>query len=311
MQKNSITGKIILLLLFVSVIIGIYLSLQFKVEKTIPSIDTVISSFRPSIGVVEIFGQIHAPIDSGGLIATARLPEILTTLRTFRKDDRIKAVIIRINSPGGTIGAVQEITKEIQRIRDAGKPVVASIADIGTSGGYYIAASCDKIVANSGSILGSIGVIFMSPDLSGLFEKIGIEIETIQSGPYKDVGAMHRGHTEDEKKFLQKVIDDVYKQFIVAVSSGRNIPLNKVRELAQGQIFTGRMAKQLNLIDKLGDMTAAKELAEELAQITDAKLIRRPVGKWQQIFRFLNRGNIQIDLFGAKNFSIPVYMHNR
>lgn len=289
MQKAKIAGPAVVILLSLSIISGVYLTLQDKVHRKEISLKKIRLSSSPAIGLVEVYGQIYSPYQQGGLLAQTGLLEILDILKSFRENKSIKGVILRINSPGGTIGAVQEITSEIERLREEGKPVVASILDIAASGGYYIAAACDKIVANSGSIVGSIGVIFVSPDLSGLFEKLGIKVETVKSGPYKDVGSIHRPFSRQERVFLQEVIDDAFSQFVDVVSKGRKIPVKKIKELAKGQIFSGRKAKELNLIDELGDLTVAKKVIEELAGIENAKLIKRTYPKWKRIIRFIDR----------------------
>lgn len=307
--KNRITQAVVVILLVLSVISAIHLSSRQRQERKKFPFKIGDISAKPSIGVINIYGAIHSTYEEKGFIPRGGPTGILESLKKFRKDKKIKAVILRINSPGGTIGAVQEITQEIYRLRKSGKPVVASISDMAASGGYYVATACDKIVSNNGSIIGSIGVIFMSPDMSGLLEKIGVRMETIKSGPYKDVGSPYRAHTEDEKKFLQSVVDDAFNQFVVQVSSGRGFPLSTVKKYAKGQIYTGRMALKLGLIDKIGDMTVAKELAENLAGIEDAKLIRQPRIKWMRIFEFLNKSNLLNDIVGTEKFSGLAYIY--
>lgn len=312
MQKRRITGAVVIILLLSSIVASIYLALQQKIQKRGISIgiEKFALSKRPSIGVVEIYGQIYSSYEDGGFMPGSNGQGILETLRNFREEERIKAVIIRINSPGGTIGAVQEINQEIYRLKKAGKPVVASVSDLAASGGYYIAAACDKVVANSGSVIGSIGVIFMSTDLSGLMEKLGVNIETVKSGPYKDVGSFHRPFSREEKKFLQELIDDAYDQFVATVSEGRNLPVATVKKLARGQLYTGRKAKELKLVDELGDLTIAKEKTEELAGIKDARLVRRSYPGWKKIFRLLQHQKTSIsNILGKDKFSGLAYIY--
>jgi protease-4 len=216
-------------------------------------------------------------------------PDIIQTLRDFKEKASIKAVILRINSPGGTVGAVQEITAEIKRVQQSGKPVVASVSDMAASGGYYIAAVCDKVVVNPGSIVGSIGVIFTTTELSELFDKVGVNMEVIKSGPYKDVGSAHRALKAEERGFLQEIIDDTYGQFVEEVSVGRSMDTEKVKEVAKGQIYSGRMAKNLGLVDTLGDLMTAKKTAEELAGTKDSKLYRPRQARWSQFLHLIEQ----------------------
>ncbi|MFW6134352.1 MAG: signal peptide peptidase SppA [Elusimicrobiota bacterium] len=301
MEKKTISGILIFALLVFSLVSSIYLILNQRIKQKEISIKSISTVTSPSIGVVEVFGQIYSPSQQRGIISPAGMSKIIEDLKEFRKDDKIKAVIIRVNSPGGTIGAVQEITREVYRFKKTGKPIVASISDICASGGYYIASGCDRIVANSGSIVGSIGAIFMSTDFSELMKKIGMDVNTIKSGPYKDAGSFHRPLKEEEEEFLQDLIDDVYNQFVVAVSSGRNIPVNQVKEVAKGQVYSGLKAKELKLVDKIGDFTIAKQMAEKMAGIKEAKIIRRPHGRFRRFFNLLNKSILPIDLFNKKS----------
>ncbi|MFC2061518.1 signal peptide peptidase SppA [Elusimicrobiota bacterium] len=293
MQNKKIISAAVLLLLLLSLISSIYLIFLNKdhKHKGISLLSIKKKSELPAIGLVEIYGQIYSPYQESSFFESSGLQGILDTLKDFREDEEIKGVILRINSPGGTIGAVQEITREIERIGKEGKPVVASVSDIGASGGYYIASACDKIVVNGGSIIGSIGVIFMSADISDLMEKIGVKVETIQSGPYKDAGSFYRPFKAEEKKFLQDIIEDAYDQFVDVVSSGRKMTVEEVKKVARGQIFTGRQAKELKLVDELGDLITAKKAVEKLAGIKEGKLVRRTAPKWKKLSQLFNMKN--------------------
>ncbi|MDA3792989.1 MAG: signal peptide peptidase SppA [Elusimicrobia bacterium] len=289
MVSKKLTGILILLLLITSIISAVLLSLKQSVKQTSISIDNITGTRKNYIGVVDINGPIYSSSQSGGFGMRYGVSNILQILREFKDKSSIKGVIIRINSPGGTVGAVQEIAEEIKRVKAAGKPVVASVADISASGGYYIASVCDKIIVNPGSIVGSIGVIFTTAELSELFNKVGINMEVIKSGPYKDVGSAHRPLKEEEKKFLQEVVDDTYNQFITEVSEGRGMDIEKVKELAKGQIYSGRQAKTLNLVDELGDIMVAKDLVQELAGEKDAKLYRPHYSGWKQLINLMEQ----------------------
>lgn len=210
--------------------------------------------FRPKIGVVEIRGVIEDP------------EEALRWLKAFGQDDGVRAVILRVDSPGGAVGATQEIYQEVLRVK-AEKVVVASLGNIAASGGYYIASAAHRIVANPGTITGSIGVVMYFADFEGLMRKVGIRGHTIKSGPFKDTGSPFRDMTPEEREVLEGVIRDVHEQFIEAVARGRGLPLEEVREVADGRILSGRQALELGLVDQLGGFEEAVELAKELAGI--------------------------------------------
>ena len=288
MTAKKVSYAAVLLLLLLSFIAGMYLVLAGRIAD--PSIERRRAPDR--IGVVSVSGEIFFPLGDTGLVSRRGAERIINTLEEYRVDPTVKAVILRINSPGGSIGAIQEITREIKRIKEEGKPVVASIADLGASGGYYIAAPADSIVANKGSIVGSIGVIMASPDFSRLMDKIGLDIETIKSGEFKDAGSFHRPLTGPEREYLQEMVDDAFEQFVDVVASGRNIPVEDVMELARGQIYTGRHALKLNLVDEIGGFVEAVSIAEELAGISDAAILRERHYDIGTILRLLGKKNL-------------------
>jgi len=220
------------------------------------------------VAIIYIEGIIAGGRGSGGLLGSQGGAELIAArLREAARDPGLKAVVIRLNSPGGTPAASQEIEKEIQRVKDSGKKVVASMGDVATSGAYWVAAGADQIVANPGTITGSIGVIMETTNLAGLYDKIGIEPETYKSGPYKDMGSSSRAATAEERAIFQSMVDDVYEQFIDAVARGRHRDTSEIKPLADGRVFTGRQAMELGLVDRLGDFHDAILLAAELAGI--------------------------------------------
>jgi len=206
---------------------------------------------KEGIGVVELVG----PIISA--------EEQLSTLRDFRTDDKVKAIVLRIDSPGGAVGASQELFTEVKKTA-AVKPVVASMGSLAASGGFYAALGANKILANPGTLTGSIGVILKFANLEELFKKIGYHSEVIKSGPMKDVGSPDRPLTENERAMLQELIDSVYGQFVGAVAESRKIPVETVKTFADGRIFTGAQAKEKGLIDGFGNFSDAVALAAEL-----------------------------------------------
>ncbi len=194
--------------------------------------------------------------------------EILDQLKRYRKDDSLRAIVLRVDSPGGAVVPSQEIYREVRAIRDEGKKkIVASMGTVAASGGYYIAAGTERIVANPGTLTGSIGVIMELPNIEGLLSKIGVRAVTIKSGERKDTGSPFRKMSVEERALLQSVLDDVHAQFIEAVASSRSLPEKEVRALADGRIFTGRQAKEKRLVDDLGGLDDAIKIAAEMAGI--------------------------------------------
>lgn len=201
-----------------------------------------------------------------GMLITA--DSIVDEINNYADDSSVKAILIRIDSPGGGVVASQEIFNAVLNARKQGKKkVVISMGSVAASGGYYIAAAGDRIVANPGTLTGSIGVKMEFANLEKLLEKIGVRGMVVKAGEYKDIGSPFREMTEPEKKLLQAVIDDVHSQFIEAVAKGRNLPEADVRAIADGRIFTGRQALHLKLVDQLGDLEDSILVAAELAGI--------------------------------------------
>ncbi len=230
--------------------------------------------FLLSLFLASILG-LNGKIAKSDKIAIINIESIITqssnTVRQIKKyaDDKyIKAIVLRIDSPGGGVAPSQEIYSEILNVRkNSNKIVVTSMGNLAASGGYYIACASNKIVANPGTLTGSIGVIMTFSNIEELMKKIGLKTEIIKSGEFKDIGSPMREFTEKEKKLLQGVIDDVYDQFVNAVSVGRSIAVQKVKELSDGRIFTGRQAFEIGLVDKLGSLEEAIKLAAELVGI--------------------------------------------
>jgi len=241
------------------------------------------SGFGERVGVITVEGVISASGEQavfgpviGGVRAT------MEQLRDAAEDDAIKAVVLRINSPGGSAAASQELYEEVKRLSDA-KPVVVSMADVAASGGYYIAAPADKIVANGSSVTGSIGVRMEYLLFYELMEKYGVGAGNLTTGPYKDTGSPFRPMREDERKLLQTMIDDMYDQFVTAVADGRGMEKAEVRKLADGRVYTGEQALEAGLIDELGNFYRAVEIAGELGGIEgepEIKEISTGLGLW-------------------------------
>ncbi len=198
-------------------------------------------------------------------------------LKHFSENPLVKAIVLRIDSPGGGVVPSQEIHDAVKRIKNkSNKVIIASMGTVAASGGYYIAAATDRIIANPGTLTGSIGVIMETANLEGLLKKVGVEGVVIKSGRFKDVGSPLRKMSDEEKKLLQSVMDDVHHQFIQAVADGRSLELSEVEPLADGRIFTGRQAKEARLVDELGDLEDAIRIAAEVAGIEGEPRVVEP-----------------------------------
>lgn len=226
------------------------------------------------VGVVEIEGII---VDS---------KKIIEQLDDFSDNDTVKAIVLRVNSPGGGVGPSQEIHDEVRRI-NAEKPVIVSMASVAASGGYYVAAPAREIFANPGTLTGSIGVIMEFTNFQELLDKIGLKNEVVKSGKHKDIGSPVRPMTEDDRILLQALIDDVHSQFVDAIATGRRLDVQKVRALADGRIFSGRQARELGLVDQLGGLEAAVLRAGELGGIDGKPEVVYPPSDKPKLIDFL------------------------
>jgi len=224
-------------------------------------------AFGDKIAVVEIRGVIT---QSSGVIEE---------LQQFEEDEGVKAIILRIDSPGGGVGPSQEIHREVIKIKSK-KRVITSMGSVAASGGYYIACASDLIVANPGTITGSIGVLMEFTSFEELLKKIGIKGVVVKSGEHKDIGSPFREMTPEEKRILQSVIDNVHQQFIQAVAEGRKLDRDKVAQVADGRILTGEQAKQLGLIDQIGNLQDAIATAAKMVKIEGKPIILYPKRKF-------------------------------
>jgi protease-4 len=211
-------------------------------------------------------GERVAVVRIEGVIVDSR--DAIEELRKYRETPSVKAIVLRIDSPGGGVVASQEIYSEVLKTRADGRvKVVTSMGNLAASGGYYIAAATDKIVANPGTLTGSIGVIMELANVQGLLEKVGVQSVVIKSGTHKDLASPFRTMSAADRAILQTVLDDVHDQFIQAVAAGRAMKSEQVRDLADGRVFTGRQARTVKLVDELGDLQDAIKLAGKLGGI--------------------------------------------
>lgn len=227
------------------------------------------------IGLVHITGLITGGGSASLFTLTTGSDAIVTQLERAADNDDIKAVLLRINSGGGSAAASQEIYHAITKYRDqTGRPVVASMSDVAASGAYYVASAADTIVADPGTLTGSIGVIMAGWEIEDLMEKHGIRDLTITSGDFKDTGSMFRHMRPDERQYMQEMLNDVLDQFISDVAAGRGMKKEEVKQLADGKIFTGRQAQKKKLVDTLGGLTEAVDEAKKAAGIVgEAQLV--------------------------------------
>ncbi len=218
------------------------------------------------VAVISLSGLIQYESSSFIFGGGAITPDaVRTELERAKNDDSVKAIVLQINSPGGSVAASQEIVNLLEQVE---KPIVVSMSDLAASGGYYISAGTDKIVALPGTLTGSIGVISEVPNLKGLFDKLGIDMQVFISGKHKDMYGGFRELTPEEKLIMQDMTDQLYNQFVQVVARGRNLSEGKVRELANGQLYTGVQAKELGLVDELGGLQTAIDAAASLADIS-------------------------------------------
>ncbi len=207
------------------------------------------------IGVVQI----------EGLIADSR--EISDQIEELSNDDDIQAVVLRIDSPGGGVAASQEIYQAVHKLRKK-KKVVASMGSVAASGGYLIATAAERIVANPGTITGSISAVMHFPDVQELMKKVGVRSSVVKSGKFKDIGSPAREMTTEERQLIQSIVDDIYDHLVQTISENRKIPLENIRRIADGRIFSGRQALQLKLVDEMGGLQDSIQIAGRLAGIT-------------------------------------------
>lgn len=234
-------------------------------------------SLRETVGIIPVEGVI---IDSADLVEQ---------IRVFADDSGIRAVVLRIDSPGGGVAASQEIYQAVCELKKR-KKVVASMGAVAASGGYMIAAAADRIVANPGSITGSISTVLHYANVEELMEKIGVRSSVVKSGKFKDIGSPTRKMTAEERALLQAIVDDIYDQFVRLIAENRKLPLQRIVELADGRIFSGRQARDLGLVDELGGLQDAVQLAGRLSGIEGSPDVVHGVKRRTGLLRYLIGG---------------------
>lgn len=250
---------------------------------------TLLPTSSKQIGVLEIIGTISDE------------QVIIGHIDHFRDNSAVKAIVLRINSPGGAVGPSQEIYHELKKLAQ-NKPVIVSFGAVAASGGYYLAMAGERIFANPGSITGSIGVVMGFPNYQELLSKVGIKSEVIKSGPYKDLGSAWREMTDEERFLLQEMIKDVHSQFVEVVSAGRSLPVDELIPYVDGRIFTGRQALEIGLVDELGSFNdAVAHAAVRAGLVGEPDLVYPPPEKQEFFQRYLN---ILLNRFGKVDMAL-------
>jgi protease-4 len=229
---------------------------------------------------------------------------IIEELQQYLEDDGVKAIILRIDSPGGGVGPAQEIYREIMKIKTK-KKVVTSMGSVAASGGYYIACASNLIIANPGTITGSIGVIMEFSNFEELLKKIGIKGVVLKSGEHKDIGSPFREMTPEEKRIMQEVLDNVHQQFIQAVADGRKLDRSKVVQIADGRIFTGEQAKNLGLVDQMGNLQDTIDITAKMVGIAGKPNVLYPKRRfsiWEILMR--DMASAIIDVLNEKGYEL-------
>ncbi len=286
LSKRNMVVLGLLLLVLVAVLLSI-LELFSS-----PSPRSAVRQTGDGIGLISIEGVITA--GSGGFWGAGQGDYLLSELRRAGADP-IRALVVRINSPGGSAAASQELYRELQKVREKGKIVVVSMGDLAASGGYMVACAADYIMANPASLTGSIGVIIDATSYEGLYDLLGIEYEVIKSGQFKDILNPARSLTPEERALLGGMIEDIFEQFVATVMEGRGLEREKVLPYADGRLLTGRQALEAGLVDELGNLYDAIDRAARLASISgEPRLYHYGV---RQLFGFRLPG-LQLDLKG-------------
>ena len=286
------------ILLFLSVALGYAISRNQSIVSSKNATGAELGGFseiikgvqkanKPGVAVVKLYGVIQTSSDQSVFGPQRGADNTVAQLKKLGKNKNVKAVVLRINSPGGTVGASQEVYSELIKLKKKGIKIVASMADVCASGGVYAAVAADKILANKGTITGSVGVIFSVSNFKQLMEKVGMRSYAIRSGKFKDIGSYSRDMTAEEKTLLQEIVDSTYQQFLSTVVEGRGLKEEDVKKWADGRIFNGEQALKNKLIDQLGTFEDAIELAHELAGLEEHNIIcpnLNPFDKLESMF---------------------------
>jgi len=281
-SKGKVAAYIILIIFILSILLVSFQVYGMMGGFTMP---------RERVTVIYVQGtMVTDNVPSGMGFASSE--QICNELRSASKDPFVKAIVLRINSPGGSPASAQEIVSEIKKI-DEDTPIVVSMGDLAASGAYYISVPADRIVANPDTMTGSIGVIWIFENQEGYFKEEGLNYTIVKSGELKDMGGPWRNLTEEEEEYATKIVMDSYDRFIDEVAEGRNISVSETRQLADGRVYLGSEAKDLGLVDDLGNMYDAIDIAAELGGISgtpDVEYVNQP-----DLFKLLFGGVMNVE----------------
>jgi len=264
---------------------------------------------KDKIAVVELYGEIYFSDDVGSIIKRDVEYYVSKIEQYFKRKD-VKGLLLKINSPGGSVAAVQRLYNKIVKLKDIyKKPIVCYVPELCASGGYYVAVACDKIICAEGSVVGSVGVLLQVGNINALLKKIGINIEVIKSSKYKDMGSIFREMLPEERQMFEHLVNSVYEQFIDVIVKGRKLTKEQVMKFADGRIFIAKDAVQLQMIDSTGDEDTAIEELKLMAGIKgEVEILKEKIG----FFDLLRRGitemyrkqNMFLEKFGEKKFRL-------
>jgi protease IV len=270
-----VLGLLVLIVALVALVLAMGAGRQ-SASSAVYEEEYVSGSGPDKIAVVPVEGEISSSDTTAAGVQPTTTPEGLAdALQQAGDDASVAAVVLEVNSPGGGVTASDEMHQSILDFkRSSGKPVVVSMGDVAASGGYYISTAADKIVANETTLTGSLGVIFTLTDISGLANKYGVEQEVIKSGEFKDMGSSFRDLTPEERQILQSIVDESYDKFVGVIVQGRGLPEERVREIADGRVYSGEQAKELGLVDSFGGLDEAAGIARRLAGVEEVTVVR-------------------------------------
>jgi protease IV len=284
------TNRIILLFILIftvasTVLAMIHISIQAKAKITRSGNVNVFKNPLESAILLKVEGEIHS---GKSTYQSTGADTVLAKLREIEDSNEIKGVLIEINSPGGTVGASQEIFEEIMYLREKkNKKVVVSMKDLAASGGYYIASAADYIYSEAGTITGSIGVITVSPNISGLLKKYSVEMRVYKAGKYKDILSMFKESTEEEDSIIESLLSDTYNRFISDVARGRKKKVSTIEKLAEGRIYSGEAAVKSKLVDEIGGRREALSKLSELCGVSSLNLLEEEESPFDRLFNIM------------------------
>lgn len=291
-MKKNLYHILITILFIISTVCGLVIIIRQPSQTASKNITKYISP-KEKVALIEISGEIYYASPTQSFIRRDA-SYIISRIKSLSQRSDIKGILIKINSPGGSVAAVQDIYNHIVELKKKyNKPFVCYVQELCASGAYYIASACDKIVSSEGGIIGSIGVLLQVGNINELLKKIGVKVEVIKSSKYKDIGSMYREMLPEERHILENIVNAAYEQFVNAVSRGRNLSREQVLQFADGRIFIASQAKQLFMIDEIGTEEKAIEELKKLAKITeDVEIIREtttPLDFFRQfLYEFLD-----------------------